>query len=96
MSMQSLNQLVAHSIIDPGVVQAFRAGRIGDVLADFDFSTELRDRLGELRAETWAEYAVLAYRAVRAAAQPATRIQLPSPAEGLLPEARGAEKRHIA
>jgi len=96
MSMQSLNQLVARSIIDPGVVQAFGAGHIGDILSDLDFSSELRGRLSELKAETWAEYAVMAYRVIRAAAQPAVRIQLPSPAEGLLPSQVRADKRHVA
>lgn len=96
MSMQSLNQLVARSIIDPGVVQAFNGGRIGDILSDLDFSSDLRGRLCELRAETWAEYAVMAYRVVRAAVQPVALIQLPSPAEGLLPSQARADKRHVA
>jgi hypothetical protein len=96
MSMQSLNQLVARSIIDPGVVQAFAAGQIGEVLSDLDFSPEMRARLAGLKAETWAEYAVLAYRVVRAAAQPVARIQLPSPAEGLLPDEARVSKRRVA
>jgi hypothetical protein len=96
MSMQSLDQLVARSIIDPGVVQAFNGGHIGDILADLDFSLELRGRLSELKAGTWAEYAVMAYRVVRAAAQPVARILLPSPAEGLLPSQVRADKRHVA
>ena len=73
MSMQSLNQLVARSIIDPGVVHAFAAGNLGDILSDLDFAPELQTRLCELRAETWAEFSVLAYRVVRAEAQPVAR-----------------------
>jgi hypothetical protein len=96
MSMQSLNQLVARSIIDPGVVHAFAAGNLGDVLADLDFAPELRTRLCGLRAETWAEFSVLAYRIMRAEAQPVARIQLPSPAEGLLPQDARSEKRQVA
>jgi hypothetical protein len=94
--MQALNQLVARSIIDPGVVQAFNSGRIGDVLSDLEFTTDLRGRLAEVKAETWAEFAVLAYRIVRAEAQVPARIQLPSPAEGLLPEQDRVNKRHVA
>ncbi|MEW6569028.1 MAG: hypothetical protein AB1449_12855 [Chloroflexota bacterium] len=94
--MQALNQLVARSIVDPGVVQAFSSGKIGDVLADLEFSPEMRGRLVDLKAGTWAEFAVMAYRLVRAAAQPVTRIQLPSPAEGLVPSETQANKRHVA
>jgi len=43
MSMQALNQLVARSIVDPTVVQAFRSGRIGDVL----------DELGHASTDRW-------------------------------------------
>ena len=96
MSMQALNQLVARSIIDPGVVQAFNTGRIGDVLSDLDFTADLRGRLAQVRVETWAEFAVLAYRIVRAEVQMPARIQLPSPVEGLLPKQERASKRHVA
>jgi hypothetical protein len=96
MSMQALNQLVARSIVDPGVVQAFAAGRISDVLSDLDFTADLRGRLAQVNAETWAEYAVLAYRLVRAEVQIPARIELPSPAEGLLPKEDRVNKRHVA
>lgn len=96
MSMQALNQLVARSIIDPGVVQAFSSGRIGDVLAELEFSPEMRGRLVDLKAASWSEFAVMAYRVVRAAAQPASRIQLPSPVEGLIPSEKQADQRHVA
>jgi len=96
MSMHALNQLVARSIIDPGVVQAFSAGRIGEILAEFDFGEELRRWLSSLEATTWAEYAVLAFRAVKAAEVPAVRIQLPSPAEGLLINRSRSEEEQVA
>jgi hypothetical protein len=82
--MQALNQLVARSIVDPGVVHAFSVGRVGELLDDMDFSSELRHRLGALQAPTWAEFAVLAYRTVKAAETPVARVELPSPLEGLL------------
>jgi hypothetical protein len=96
MSMQSLNQLVARSILDAGVVQAFRDGRITDVLAELEFTPEMRADLGGIQAETWAEFSVLAYRIVRAAAQPVQRIELPSPAEGLVPDRQRASKQQAA
>lgn len=83
MSMQALNHLVARSIIDPSVTSAFAAGDIDPVLCDLGFSAELRASLLSLKAESWAEFAVLAYRAVRSAESPAVRFQLPSPLEGL-------------
>ena len=96
MSMQALNKLIARSIIDPGVVQAFSAGRIEDVITELDFSAELCDRLSHIEAASWAEYAVLAYRYVKAAEEREVRIQLPSPLEGLLPDEKRAEDEQAA
>ena len=87
MSMQALNQLVARSITDPTVVQSFRAGRIGEVLHELEFSPDLRTQLQGIESDSWAEFAVLSYRAVKAAETVEPRIQLPSPAEGLFPTA---------
>ncbi|HKZ55294.1 MAG TPA: hypothetical protein VJ123_07430 [Anaerolineales bacterium] len=86
MTMQALNHLVARSIVDPLVVQAYSAGRIGDLLVELDFPQEVRAQLAEIQADTFAEYAVLAYRLVKAADRATVRIVLPSPLEGLLPE----------
>ena len=88
MSMQALNRLVARSIIDPTVLQDFGAGRICDVLGELSFSPRLRRSLAGLQAESWTDFAVMAYRMVQAAEEPAVRIQLPSPVEGLLQENR--------
>ena len=96
MSMQALNQLVARSIVDPGVVNAFAAGGMGEVISEMDFSLELRDRLAQLEAGSWAEYAVLAYRVVKAAETPAVRIELPSPLTGLLPGQDRADEEQVA
>lgn len=96
MTMQALNQLVARSIIDPAVVQSFGTGHIGEVLADLDFSADLRDRLSGLRASSWAEFAVLAYRVVKATERATVRVELPSPAEGLLPEQRKSGEERVA
>ncbi len=96
MSMQALNQLVARSIIDPGVVAAFTAGQISQVLGELDFSPELRSKLGALKANTFTEFAILAYRTVKAMAQPAPRIQLPSPLEGLLDNHKRPGEEQVA
>jgi hypothetical protein len=81
--MQALNHLVARSIVDPSVVSAFGAGDIDQVLCDLGFSPELRTSLASLKAESWTEFAVLAYRAVQAAEVAPAGLQLPSPLEGL-------------
>ncbi|OGO71508.1 MAG: hypothetical protein A2Z37_13920 [Chloroflexi bacterium RBG_19FT_COMBO_62_14] len=96
MTMQALNQLVARSIIDPAIVQSFSTGRIGELISDLDFSAELRERLSGLKASSWAEYAVLAYRVVKATERATVRVELPSPAEGLLPEQRKSGEERVA
>ncbi len=93
MSMQALNRLVARSIIDPTVLQAFGAGRIGDVLGELTFAPDVRRSLAGLRAESWTEFAVMAYRLVQAAEEPVVRIQLPSPVEGLLREDQAGKEQ---
>ena len=84
--MQALNQLVARSIIDPTIVQAFSSGQVGEILADLDFTSELRSKLASITTDTWAEFAVIAYRLVKVVEPVRTPIELPSPAEGLFPE----------
>jgi hypothetical protein len=96
MSMQALNQLVARSIIDPGVVQAFTTGRMDEVVAELGFSPGVRQRLSQLEAGSWAEYAILAYRIVKAMEVPALRIELPSPLTGLLPDQSVAGEEQAA
>ncbi len=96
MSMQALNHLVARSIVDPSVVQAFGSGTLDDILADLSFSGDLRASLADVQADTWAEFAVLAYRTVRAAEAPVIRFQLPSPLEGLRPDAGVAGREQVA
>jgi hypothetical protein len=93
MSMQALNRLVARSIIDPAVLQSFGSGHIGDVLGELSFAPDVRRSLAGLRAESWTEFAVMAYRVVQAAEEPAVRIQLPSPVEGLLRENQAGKEQ---
>lgn len=86
MSMQALNNLVARSIVDPTVTKSFAAGMLDEIITESDFTPELRGRLMSLEASSFTEFAMLAYRVVKAAEQPVRRIELPSPLEGLLDE----------
>lgn len=96
MSMQSLNQLVARSIVDPNLVKNFAAGQIDDVLGEFEFSPELRKQLRVLEAGSFAEFSMLAYRTVKAAEMPVRRIELPSPVEGLLDDDERKDNEQVA
>ena len=97
MSMQALNQLVARSIVDPTVVQSFRSGQIGNVLDELEFTPDLRAQLEGIESDSWAEFAVISYRFVKAVEMLAPRIELPSPAEGLFPDERSqASQEQVA
>ncbi len=96
MSMQALNHLVARSIVDPSVVISFNTGRIADVLTEFEFTPEIRSSLTQLQADSFAEYAMFAYRVVKAADLAEARIKLPSPLEGLLPGQDRSGKEQVA
>jgi len=84
MSMQALNLLLGRSTIDPSIEQAFVEGRIGDLLAAYGFAPELRAALGELKAETFREFASLAYQAVSGIVGAGAQDGVPSPLEGLI------------
>lgn len=94
--MKALNSLVARSIMDPAIVQAFNGGRIADVLGDFEFSPEMRTSLAGLEANSFVEFAVLAYRVVKAAEIATTEIRLPSPLEGLLRSQAASDEEQVA
>ena len=96
MSMQALNHLVARSIVDPSVVISFNTGRISDVLSECEFTPEMRANLAQLEANSFAEYAMYAYRIVRAAEQAEAGIRMPSPLEGLLPHDGQADQEQVA
>jgi hypothetical protein len=94
--MQALNQLVAHSIIDPTILKAFESGQIESVLAELHFSPTLRKRLSSLQAENFAEFSLLAYRVVKASEELTHRIELPSPMEGLLSDHDQSDSEQVA
>jgi hypothetical protein len=86
MSMQSLNQLVARSIVDPGVVQSFSSGNMTEILNEMELTPQLRSDLGHLEATSFVEFAIKAYRIVKAAEMKPLKIELPSPVAGLMPD----------
>ena len=96
MSMQALNQLVARSIIDPSILKSYAAGQIDDFIAELQFSPELRKHLAGLEAGSFAEFTLLAYRVVKAAEEPTSRIELPSPMEGLLDNQERSDREQVA
>ncbi len=96
MSMQSLNQLVARSIIDPGVVQAFTSGNMSEILNGMDLTPKLRADLGCLEASSFVEFAIKAYRIVKAAEIKPLQIDLPSPITGLISDQDRAEGEQAA
>lgn len=96
MSMQALNQLVARSIVEPNIVKSFASGQIDEMITGLEFSPELRKRLAGLEAGTFAEFAMLAYRVVKAAEVPVRRIELPSPVEGLLDNLSQSDNEQVA
>jgi hypothetical protein len=96
MSMQALNQLVARSIIDPAILKTYESGQIEGVLAELHFSPALRKRLSGLEAENFAEFSLLAYRLVKASEESVRRVELPSPAEGLLNAHDTSDREQVA
>ncbi len=96
MSMQSLNQLVARSIIDPGIVQAFSSGNRSAILSEMEFSPELRSDLNCIEASSFVEFAIKAYRVVKASEVKPLQIELPSPIAGLVPDQDCAEGEQAA
>jgi hypothetical protein len=92
MTVQALNQLLGRSTIEPAILEAFEAGRIDELLGHYGFAPEMRKRLGRLEAETFAEFALLAYRVVQEAEQVDELATLPSPTEGLRPGQRRQEQ----
>jgi hypothetical protein len=81
--MEALNHLLGRSAIDPGVARAFEAGRIGELLAKYDFFPSLLEALTALTADTFEEFAKRAYQLVDGLEEAKLRAQVPSPAEGL-------------
>ena len=96
MSMQALNQLVARSIIDPTILKSYAAGQIDDVLAEMHFSPEIRKRLSRLDADNFAEFSLLAYRVVKGTEEQVSRIELPSPMEGLMDDQQQSDREQVA
>jgi len=96
MSMKALNRLLGRSTLDPKINQAYGEGRIDEMLIEYDFSPEERRQLRELKSESFYEFARVAYRLVEAAEGEGSRLQIPSPMEGLQPDLHISEEEQVA
>jgi hypothetical protein len=65
------------------VEQAFEDSQIEKLLREFNFSSELIETLSELKADSFDEYALLAYQIVSAVEDPDGKDGFPWPSEGL-------------
>ena len=86
MSMKELNKLLGRSTIDPAIMEAFKEGRIVDLMGEYDFAPEILYQLRDLEASDFNEFAELAYQVVERIAEAKHQIQIPDPLEGLRPE----------
>jgi hypothetical protein len=97
MSLHSLNRFLGRSKVDPNVEQAFEDRQIEKILADYNFSSELLEKLSEVEADSFDEYALLAYQIVSAIEDPDGKDSFPWPAEGLLcDEAVSDDEKKVA
>ena len=96
MSLEALNQLLGRSTIDPSVIEAYEEGRIDDLLAEYDFSSEIRRELRLAETDDFNQFAELAYQVVEAFAEARYRMQIPSPTEGLHLEKLQADEEQVA
>ncbi len=96
MSMKALNRLLGWSTLDPKINQAYSEGRIDEILVEYDFSPEERRQLREVKTDNFYEFALIAYRLVGAAEREVSRLQIPSPMEGLQPDLHISEEEQVA
>jgi hypothetical protein len=97
MSLRSLNRFLGRSKVDPNVEKAFEARQIEQLLAEYKFSSELFETLSEVKAESFDEFALLAYQIVSAAEEPDGKDDFPWPAEGLpRDDAASDEEKKVA
>ena len=96
MSLKALNQLLGRSTIDPTVIEAYEEGRIDDLLAEYNFSPEIRRELRLAETDDFNQFAEFAYQVVEAFTEAGCRMQIPSPTEGLQPEQIPADEEQVA
>jgi hypothetical protein len=96
MTMKALNKLLGRSTIDPAVVTAFEEGRIDEVIAEFDFSPEIRAQLCDLEAVDFHEFTKLAYQVVEKLTGDEWQLLIPNPMEGLRQELCETKEEQVA
>ncbi|MBN1266234.1 MAG: hypothetical protein JXA25_12120, partial [Anaerolineales bacterium] len=78
-------------------VHLFGEGKIQTILDDMEFSPAMRDELVGISAVNWTDFAVQAYRIVKAAdAATEQHIALPSPLEGLTRGTSWSDQEQVA
>lgn len=96
MSMKALNRLLGWSTLDPKILQAYSEDRIDEILVEYGFSTEERRQLREVKTNSFDEFALVAYCIVEAVEGEHSRLQIPSPMEGLQPDSCVSEEEQVA
>lgn len=83
MSIRALNQLLGRSTIDPAVAAAYEQGDFDEILADYDFTPEVRRKLKELDPDTFGEFAALALDLVLSIESDSVLARFHDPRQGL-------------
>jgi hypothetical protein len=83
MSIRALSRMLGRSTIDPEVARAYEAGRLGEILAEYNFSPEMRRGLEAIEADTFQEFAALALDLVQKIEADSMAFMAPDPRQGL-------------
>jgi hypothetical protein len=83
MSIRALGRLLGRSTIDPEVARAYEAGRIEEILTDYDFTQETKRQLESIRAKSFQEFAAIALDLIRSQEAEILASISPDPRQGL-------------
>lgn len=96
MSIRALNQLLGQSTIDPALAKAYEQGRIEEILADYDFSPEMRRELKALEAVTFDDFAAEALDLIAKIESDWLISKVPDPRQGLCVDAVVGDEEQAA
>lgn len=96
MTMKALNKFLGRSTIDPTLLEAFKEGRIAEVVAEYDFSPEILAQLHDLEVRDFKEFAELAYQVVEKITRDEGELLIPNPMEGLSQELCQTKEEQVA
>ena len=86
MSIRALNRLLGRSTIDPRVIEAFEQDRLDEILAEYDFTPDIRRELKAIPASTFEEFGALALDLVQNAEKDVSLAGMHDPRQGLCSE----------